>query len=619
MNDLKLPIFSLCCALSLSACALRDAGEAPRYKQAQAADMSGGLDQAPDHDQDLPDMKGELDMRPDMPSRDMDKPDMPMPDMADDMPTEDMPPTNSLMGRQLGASVALSPQGSSDANVLLVAGGPYYPNASKPGEVYYTTINKTAIMNTFAEVTQWQTLRGSESHAGDTFGASVALSQRGRFLAVGAPSMKVGNDLQAGVVFVFEQVNGQWTERAKLNAPTGFRTAYGYFGHSVAISEVNGAQGAIHATLVIGAPHENAYWEHTNLGNGTHIVPKAGAIYVFERQPDGSFSPPTDPFAARFTLTSHNSDQPQATQQRVLGPDSSNWLFGHSVAVDGSITANNVVIAASAPGARGATPPCFMNDSSCDTVDNVGIGQVLWVQGGKLKPYQYIAPTAGDTAINMHAGARFGESVAIRGGVRDGGNGPTGSYTALWGAPMGIYRATPDDVPNNSAATGQVYLTQHNFFGAQQPGFCLIDLLENTGETASFKAGTRFGHRVAMGAMGITPAAGQPQAGCSSLYGSFIADLFVSAPMIGLQGDHHQGAYHQLTELKPPNSTAPWMLGFTFKNGPDPRLIANAGIYDQLGESMAVSGNIVVLGSHLARAEDGVTAEVGKVMVGKSL
>lgn len=75
-------------------------------------------------------------------------------------------------------------------------------------------------------------LTASDGAAGHLFGCAVALD--GDRLAVGARKVPSGSKTAVGAVYVFERaVNGQWTQRQKLQASDG--VSYDYFGCAVAL------------------------------------------------------------------------------------------------------------------------------------------------------------------------------------------------------------------------------------------------------------------------------------------------------------------------------------------------------------------------------------------------
>ncbi len=103
-------------------------------------------------------------------------------------------------------------------------------------------------------------LTASDHTIHDRFGYSVSMS--GNQVVIGSIQDANENGYQAGSAYIFEKINGTWTEVTKLTASDG--AANDHFGHSVSIS---GDQ------VIVGANSRN------NLG--TLLGP--GAIYIFEK------------------------------------------------------------------------------------------------------------------------------------------------------------------------------------------------------------------------------------------------------------------------------------------------------------------------------------------------
>lgn len=82
-------------------------------------------------------------------------------------------------------------------------------------------------------------LQASDAAAGDVFGAAVALSRDGNTLAVGADLKATGSLLEtvraAGSVYVYTRTPRGWREQARLLAP--LPTSGSGFGHSLALSD----------------------------------------------------------------------------------------------------------------------------------------------------------------------------------------------------------------------------------------------------------------------------------------------------------------------------------------------------------------------------------------------
>jgi hypothetical protein len=104
--------------------------------------------------------------------------------------------------------------------------------------------------------TQQAELTAADGGANDEFGYSVALS--GSTVILGAPDRTVGSNAVQGVVYVYVQSGGSWTQQAELTAADG--SADGQFGWSVSISS---------STLLVGATDQKV---GSNSGQGAAYV-----------------------------------------------------------------------------------------------------------------------------------------------------------------------------------------------------------------------------------------------------------------------------------------------------------------------------------------------------------
>ena len=205
--------------------------------------------------------------------------------------------------------------------------------------------------------TQSAKLVPDDGAARDQFGRSVAVS--GNRAAVGAHKDDHGSGrIDAGAVYVFDRgSDGTWTQTAKLVASDA--AGGDEFGYSVAISG---------GRVVVGAHRDDHSTNKTD----------AGAVYVFDRGSDGTWSQTAKLIAHDAYLSEY---------------------FGSDVAISG----NRVVV-----GAREETS--IQTDSGAvyifeeNTRRTVREEVKYWTQVAKLK--------AGDAARED----RFGHSVAISGG-----------------------------------------------------------------------------------------------------------------------------------------------------------------------------------------------------------
>jgi hypothetical protein len=132
-----------------------------------------------------------------------------------------------------GKSVAISP----DGNTTLV-GAPYSTIGANRDQGKVFVFNRAGAWSLIQELTS------SDGAENDSFGYSIAASEDGNTLVVGAPYKAAEN--REGAVYIFSRNEGAWTEQAIIHAPDG--TSYNRFGYSVSISG---------DTVAIGAPENN--------------------------------------------------------------------------------------------------------------------------------------------------------------------------------------------------------------------------------------------------------------------------------------------------------------------------------------------------------------------------
>ena len=206
--------------------------------------------------------------------------------------------------------------------------------------------------------------KASNTDADDAFGAASALSANGNTLAVGAPgedsngSNQASNAAgQAGAVYVYARIGGQWRQQAYLKSLEGDSAAE--FGASLALD-------ASGDTLVVGAPGTvEVIIEVVEGGiDNTIILPDTGAAYVFTR--DGATWGRTAALVGDDTVT--------------------NDRFGSDVVIDDA----SQTLLVGAPGtAGGGTVYAFNRDAE------------LWTQADAI------------AAANAEPGDQFGADMAL--------------------------------------------------------------------------------------------------------------------------------------------------------------------------------------------------------------
>lgn len=204
--------------------------------------------------------------------------------------------SNAEKADLFGYSVALSgdtlavgaPYEDSGADGISTDGtGENDNSANEAGAVYIFTRNESGAW------AQQAYLKASDSNEFGRFGLSLALSDDGDTLVVGAPQADVTADNgensetfnAAGKVYVFTRdENGTWSQQASLSASNLKNSIQ--LGYSVALS----SNGNI---LVVGTPYENSSFQgvSTNGDDGTDDgASETGAAYVFTRDSTGQWS-----------------------------------------------------------------------------------------------------------------------------------------------------------------------------------------------------------------------------------------------------------------------------------------------------------------------------------------
>jgi cysteine-rich repeat protein len=173
---------------------------------------------------------------------------------------------------------------SMDGDYVIIGANEADPNGDRSGAAYVFERHEGAWVQVIKLVPD-------DGRVTDDFGSTVSIS--GNIAVVGAQNHDLPNRDDSGVAYVYERVNGLWSQVAKLSAPSEFLRAGQHFGKSVS---VDGDR------LVIGAH------------NDTPVFFAGGAAYVFERQ-EGSW----------------------VFSQRLVPSDpSANALFGNKVSLNGS-------------------------------------------------------------------------------------------------------------------------------------------------------------------------------------------------------------------------------------------------------------------------------------------
>jgi len=227
-------------------------------------------------------------------------------------------------------------------------------------------------------------LKASNPDLGDSFGVSIALSDDGSTLAVGAEgeqSAATGIDGAqadnsapwAGAVYVFTRAGATWSQQAYIKASN--TEVLDFFGASVALSDDG-------STLAVGAKGEHSAATGIDGAQTDNSAPWAGAVYVFTR--------------AGATWS-------QQAYVKASNTDASD-VFGWSVALsnDGSI------LAVGAP-SEGSAATGIDGAQADNSVYGAGAVYVLARSGVTWSQQAYVK------ASNTGANDSFGKKIALAG------------------------------------------------------------------------------------------------------------------------------------------------------------------------------------------------------------
>ncbi len=450
--------------------------------------------------------------------------------------------SNTGSGDEFGYSVALSSDGNTlavgaikeSSNATGVNGNDSNDDLSDSGAVYVFTRSSTASGTWIQEAY----IKASNTGGGDAFGYSVALSNDGNTLAVGAISEdsnatgingdESNNDsVGSGAVYVFTRSGSStWMQQAYIKASN--TDIFDFFGYSVALSS-NGN------TLAVGAIYEDSNAAGVNSTESNNNSSSSGAVYVFTRSSSGS------------------STWQQQAYIKASNTDSSD-IFGFNITLssDGNTLAVGAYLEDSnATGING--------DGSDNSSSNSGAVYVFtrsssdtWTQEAYIK------------ASNTGSDDRFGQSIALSADgntLAVGANGENSNATGING----------DESNDDSSGSGAVYVFTRSSSGIwTQEAYIKAS---NTGDN------DRFGQSIALSADGNTLAVGA---------------IDENSNAIGINGDESNnnsgdsGAVYVFTR----SGSSTWMQQAYIK-------ASNTDIFDFFGYSVALSddGNTLAIGA----------------------
>ncbi|MGQ9426471.1 histidine kinase [Gilvimarinus sp. F26214L] len=310
---------------------------------------------------------------------------------------------------RFGYSLALS----ADGRTLAVGAERDHTAVRESGSVYVFVLDESG----------WREealLKTSNADVGDYFGTALALSSDGNRLAASSPREDSdGNDnsdnsvSNSGAVYIFDRVDGSWTEQALLKAPNP--DAEDHFGSSLALS-VDG--------LVLGVTARGEDSDARGVDDTEKLADNSaedsGAAYVFEFDAESGW-------AFKNYLKASNSEAgDQFGSSLALSGDGQTMVVGATLedssatGVDGDQTYNSAVYSGAAyvfvRNADGWQQQAYLKASNSQNNDHFGSAVALSDDGSTLvigAPDEDGATTGlngdeYDDQSNMNSGAVYG-------------------------------------------------------------------------------------------------------------------------------------------------------------------------------------------------------------------
>lgn len=332
--------------------------------------------------------------------------------------------SNTGPNDQFGNAVALSADGNTlavsavfeDSAATGVNGNQADNSVAESGAVYLFSRTGTSW-------TQQAYIKASNTGGrddGDTFGYTIALSDDGGTLAVGAPSedgSSIGNDgnqadnsaVGAGAVYVFTRTAEKWSQQAYLKS--GSTRANSLFGYAVALSG-NGD------TLAAGAFDEDG-------GKGAvHIFTRGGGLWTEQARLQASNAERADSFGAWVAI----SDDGNTVAAGALDEDSflTNVNRGDQGAGDQSTDTSAGAAYVFTRSASAWSQQAFIKASNTGKEDWFGVrlalsgdGNTVAVSAPNEDGDNDAAPESGAVYVYSRSGGAWGPQAYLRGSATE--------------------------------------------------------------------------------------------------------------------------------------------------------------------------------------------------------
>ncbi len=354
-------------------------------------------------------------------------------------------PASAYLSDYFGTAVALDRDGRT-----LVAGAPGEDSgmAGNPGDDSLQRAGAAYIFTYSADGGRWEGrayLKATPSSKQAMFGYSVAVSDDGTVVAVGAP----GEGDSSGAAYLFSLRDGRWEPAGTLRPASGGEESRPRFGTSVAFS----GDGAI---LAVGAPG-------TDLPDGEGGSRKwAGSLYLYRRetdgwQPAGQLFPEEPEASAGFGTALAFGDDGSilaagadgwggtgAVFLFVRGASGADWSQ-EEVFTPGENTSSRFGASVSLSGDGNTLAVGAYREEEDPATERAGAAYIYMKQQGRWQRKQRLTPS------NPDAGDEFGTSLALN---------EEGSLLVI-GAPFEDSKATDlggDGQDNSGTNSGATYL-----------------------------------------------------------------------------------------------------------------------------------------------------------------
>ncbi len=184
------------------------------------------------------------------------------------LPAGRLAPTPAVALAGFGRSVALNGNGT-----LLAVGADRWsatPRQEEEGEGAVFLFSQDPETSGW---TQRALVQATSPEKGGRFGGSVAISQDGTTLAVGAPRESGGREMpHAGAVYLFRETEGRWLQQHRIQAHN--RGAHDEFGTALAFNRDA-------SLLAVGAPFEDSSTTGVNEVQRDDTGTNSGAVYLY--------------------------------------------------------------------------------------------------------------------------------------------------------------------------------------------------------------------------------------------------------------------------------------------------------------------------------------------------